>query len=61
HERFTAACRYRDFLGKLVIRACEEIVASTAAREAHGAQEPQCMWKYMRIPSTAQRCGRVAQ
>jgi len=60
-----------DFLGEPVfntvkrhadsLRACEEIVASTAAREAHGAQEPQCIWKYMRIPSTAQQCGRAAQ
>jgi len=30
-------------------------------RKAHGAQEPQCTWKYMRIPSTAQRSDSLAQ
>jgi len=29
--------------------------------KAHGAQEPQCTWLYMRIPGTAKRRNRTAQ
>ncbi len=35
------------------LRACERIVASEARSRSAGAQEPECMLKYMRIPSTA--------
>ena len=37
----------------LDLRACEKIVASEGRSRSAGAQEPECMLKYMRIPSTA--------
>ncbi|MGH8612604.1 MAG: hypothetical protein ACREYF_11370, partial [Gammaproteobacteria bacterium] len=35
------------------LRVCEKTVASEGRSRSAGAQEPQCILKYMRIPSTA--------
>jgi hypothetical protein len=35
------------------LRGCEKTVASEGRSRSAGAQEPECMLKYMRIPSTA--------
>jgi len=35
------------------LRACEKIVASEEKSRSAEAQEPECMVKYMRIPSIA--------
>ncbi len=36
-----------------VLRVCEKTVASEGRSRSAGAQEPECILKYMRIPSTA--------
>ncbi len=37
----------------MVLRGCEKIVASEGKSRSAGAQEPECILRYMRIPSTA--------
>jgi len=35
------------------VRACDKIVASEGRSCSAGAEEPECILKYMRIPSAA--------
>ncbi len=43
--------------GPECLRVCEKTVASEGRSRSAGAQEPECMLKYMRIPSTAGKPG----
>ena len=47
-RRFNLGCGRKPALG-----GCEQIVASEGKSRSAGAQEPECILKYMRIPSTA--------
>jgi len=40
-------------VGKELLRVCEKTVASEGRSRSAGAQEPECILKYMRTPSTA--------
>ena len=44
---------YSSLLLTLALRVCEKTVTSEGRSRSAGAQEPECMLKYMRIPSTA--------